>query len=689
MTDSIGMQTALAAGTWAFCGGGAMFEEEVRRRIHFAPEPDWVEVQPFARPEKLDASRAPHGFFTWLMDDQSRLDPRPQRYNRTIEEVVNLSALQWLANVTLPFDPWYDDLTIHHIRILRGDEVIEVDVARRYLVMRRESSFERLVLDGRWTLAVTLPDVRVGDIIDMALTLSGDPACFQSEFSVPLLLQNVVYWHRRHARLLVPPDRQLYMKPFPAGWREPHISVLADGYSDIRFEANHVEACDYEPDMPGWVMPMRGVFASSTDSWARVNEVMRAGFEGDEDYPDGLLQVIAQIKADHTETPDRIMAAVRWVQEHIRYFAFSFGEGGFVPRPLRQIFADRIGDCKDVSKLIAAMLTRMGVEAWPALVDTQRGFDLLHTQPRLGAFNHCIAMCVHAGKTYWFEGTSSVAQGGDLDHLAQTDLGYALILKPGADLARMMAKTPQLNYEVREQIHLPEKTGEGTLIEIDYIYRGARADAVRRALRYQSLTSYIEDRCALFSYIYGMNMCAIPQMVDDRRINEITITTVVTTDTPWHATDGRGGKVFFSPESAFDYVLSEPDSQRRFPFDLGDVRQGRVTTTLRTPLHLSWPDAVKSWDFGGLHLSFTARRTQAGYEAVRDYTVTRPWLWAQEKNALDQAHAELSACDRLSLHVPSNLPARWLPGFLLRIGLWGGLPVVGLIIWRIHAVLTP
>jgi len=656
-----------------------VFEEEVRRRISFAPAPDWVRDLAFTRPEKLDASLAPHGFYTWLMDDQAKLDTRPQRYNRTIEEVVNLSALQWLANVSVPFDPYNDDLTIHHIRILRGDEVVEVDVEARYLVMRREREFERLILDGRWTLAVTLPDVRVGDIIDTAMTLSGDPACFQGEFTVPVPLQNVVHWHRRHARLLVPPDRNIYMQPFPAGGGLPSASQLSDGYSEISYDVAHVPACGYEESMPGWVLPARGVFASSTDTWQRVNDVMRAGFEGDDDYPDGLLQVISGIEAAHAAVPDRIVAAVRWVQENIRYFAFSFGEGGFVPRSLHDIFADRIGDCKDVSKLIAAMLTRMGVEAWPALVDTRRGHDLANTQPRLGAFNHCIAMCCYEGRAYWFEGTASVAQGGDLEHLAQTDLGYALILKPGGTLERMMEKAPQLDYEVREVIHLPEKHGEQTLIEIEYIYRGARADAVRSDLRHQSLTRYVEDRCALFSYIYGMNMCAIPQMIDDRRLNEIIITTLVETSNPWHITDRRGSRVVFSPESAFGYVLGEPEHGRRYPYDLGDVRQGRVTTLVKTNLPLDWPEQARGWNYGGLKLALSSRRRPDGYEAVRDYTVTRPWLWAQEKRALDADNPELLLYDRVGIHLPVRSEVLWRPGFLLRAAIWGLLPLLGLI----------
>ena len=663
-----------------------MFEEEVRRHIRFAPEPDWVKVQAFRRPATLDQSKAPYGFYTWLVDDQSKLDSRPQRYNRTIEEVVNLSAMNYLANVSLPFNPYYDDLTIHHIRILRGDEVIEVDVQSRYIVMRRERSFERLVLDGRWTLAVTLPDVRVGDIIDTAMTLTGDPACFQGEFSVPVMLQNVIYWDKRHARLLVPADRQIYMKPFPLGWIEPAISKLDDGYSEILFEAEHITECDHEQDTPGWVMPVKGAYASSIDNWSRVADVMRAGFEGDHDYPEGLLEVIRQIETDHADTADRIVAAVRWVQESIRYFAFSFGEGGFVPRSLKEIFADRIGDCKDVSKMIAAMLTKMGVESWPVLVDTRRGFDLINTQPRLGSFNHCISMCVHDDQMYWFEGTSDVAQGGDLAHMAQNDLGYALILKPGGDLIRMMDKTPGLDYEVREVIHLPDKKGEETLIEIDYIYRGARADGVRRELRHQSLTSYVEDRCALFSYIYGMNMCAIPQMVDDRRINEITITTLVTTDNPWH-TNGKS-KVFFSPESGFDYVLEEPEGRRRFPFDIGDVREGRITTLIKTSLPLIWPDKAKIWDFGALRLSFTPRQTPQGYEAVRDYQVLHPWLSADEKMALDRAYGEIGTYDRMSICVPPKPMATWRSGLITRFAIWGGIPAAGVLIWWMAHVLN-
>ncbi len=184
-----------------------------------------------------------------------------------------------------------------------------------------------------------------------------------------------------------------------------------------------------------------------------------------------------------------------------------------------------------------------------------------------------------------------------------------------------------------------------------------------------------------------MNMCAIPQMVDDRRRNEITISTLVTTDNPWHRTGVPYQKLFFSPESGFDYVLEDPGGRRRFPFDQGDVREGRITTLIKTDYKLDWPTKPKTWNFGGLVLSFTPRQTAAGFEAVRDYAVRRPWLLADEKTALDRAYDEITAYDRLSVKVQESRTLTWLPSFIVRAVIWAGLPVAGLLVWWLVALI--
>lgn len=669
--------------------GRIITEQEVRERISFEPVPDFVVCEPFERPHfNLPEYKIAPGFYTWLIDDQVRIrDHGPDYYHRYVEEVINLSTLNYIANIQITFEPEVNSLKIHHVRVIRKGETIELDIKDRFFIMRRERSFERLVLDGSWTLAVTLPDVRVGDIVDVAMTVSGDPTVFKGEVSIPMMLQGRSFWDKRRVRYVVAPEKALYLSPFAKGWIEPVVTDLATGDRDISFVGHDVPPAPFERHMPGWVLPVIGVFASSLNKWSQVADLMRQPFEGDEDYPEELLSVIKSIDEANADIKDKIVACVHYVQSTIRYFAFAYGEGGFVPRTLRQICLDRIGDCKDVSKLIVSMLRKLGVSAWPALVDFGRGHDLINIPPRIGAFNHAIACCELDGKFYWFEGTSSVPHYGDLDHMSQNDLGYALVLRPNSDLLRMVKDPPKLDYEVRETINLPKKLGETTKIDIEYIYRGSHADYVRTELEYQTLNSFIEDRCSLFSYMYGMNMCAIPEMTDNRTQNELVIKTEVITQDPWHRTQNLHEREFYSPESAFGYVLDEPQGPRRYPYSLGQTVESRLTTIIHTDHEIALPLEFKKWEFGGLKLYYKGeKRPDGAYQLTREYVVAREWLTPDEKRALDEKFDEIAPFDRLNIKVIDDELISWVSPFLLRTLLWAGVPVFALGFWILKSV---
>jgi hypothetical protein len=119
---------------------------------------------------------------------------------------------------------------------------------------------------------------------------------------------------------------------------------------------------------------------------------------------------------------------------------------------------------------------------------------------------------------------------------------------------------------------------------------------------------------------------------------------------------------------------------------MGDVREGRITTVIKTDYQLDLPKTSKSWSFGGLSLSFTPRFTADGYEAVRDYSVTRTWLTAEEKMALDRASGEINAYDRLSIRVAEKKILTWLPSFLVRVAIWGALPLAAGVAWLIASL---
>jgi transglutaminase-like putative cysteine protease len=119
---------------------------------------------------------------------------------------------------------------------------------------------------------------------------------------------------------------------------------------------------------------------------------------------------------------------LRVVQRELRYFAFSLGEGGLIPRPLDAIWSTRFGDCKDAAKLYTAGARRLGLEASAALVSTTHGYSLGDFL-RSGVFNHCIVRLRLDGASYWLDPTVSV-QSGKLRDVLQPHAGWALPLTP-------------------------------------------------------------------------------------------------------------------------------------------------------------------------------------------------------------------------------------------------------------------
>ena len=135
--------------------------------------------------------------------------------------------------------------------------------------------------------------------------------------------------------------------------------------------------------------------------------------------------------------------------------------------------------------------------------------------------------------------------------------------------------------------------------------------------------------------------------------------------------------------SAEDHIQAIDQAQRELDRTIEGIDAGTVVTEAAADLQaaafgLEQAHLALFLDAGCLTGDTTATK------AVRDYTVVRPWLWAQEKRALDGANAELLAYDRLSLYMPARPAALWLPGFLLRIAIWGGLPALGVLVWLIR-----
>src|SRR5207245_3226925 len=108
---------------------------------------------------------------------------------------------------------------------------------------------------------------------------------------------------------------------------------------------------------------------------------------GDSLFPDARLppavhDVVARIGAAPRESAEqRVLQALRFVQDEIRYMGVEIGVNSHMPYSPATVVKRRYGDCKDKTLLLITMLRALGISARPALVSTTYRSHVTDYQP--------------------------------------------------------------------------------------------------------------------------------------------------------------------------------------------------------------------------------------------------------------------------------------------------------------------
>jgi transglutaminase-like putative cysteine protease len=79
---------------------------------------------------------------------------------------------------------------------------------------------------------------------------------------------------------------------------------------------------------------------------------------------DSILKSITDNLIENINSKDEKARIIfNWVQDNIKYVAFEYGMGGFVPRSAASVCRKRYGDCKDMASIITEMMKYADIEA--------------------------------------------------------------------------------------------------------------------------------------------------------------------------------------------------------------------------------------------------------------------------------------------------------------------------------------
>lgn len=564
------------------------------------PLPDWCDDAPFDASARTIERSASRGRAYLLMDDQINAMPGAHAsYSRRALAVVNASGLEYVGSFSIDHNPAYQTLHLHRLIVHRDGKAIDQFETAKIDQYRRERELERQIVDGWLTTSIHLRDLRVGDVVEYAYTVSGINPVFDDRVFRWFVMAYYTPMADVRRRLISPRGAKLFIKTFG---KAPAAKVESrKTHEDRRWRSENLPAVQDENNIPSWFQILPAMQVTAYPDWASVAALFRPLYPDDPPLPDGFREELAVIEAEARDPEDRAAMALRFVQTYARYLAIGIGEGGFRPRDLEEIWRSRLGDCKDKSLLLATMLRHLGIKACPALVNTYDGASLSELLPAPGPFNHCIVKAVIGGRVFWLDPTRS-EQKGVLTAVFQPDFRFALALEPNTQGLEPMnsARSDIVNMECEQQIDLTKGAGQPVSLTVKTVFRSYSAERVRYRLAMEGRQEFDESVLKYLERQWGNIERKSPiEVADDERANVITTIESYRLGSPWkHGEDEKGVPTQFSygPSEAFSAIFVPPSGRRQFPYEVAYPSNSRERIEVLLPVALKFPEKVTTLD---------------------------------------------------------------------------------------------
>jgi transglutaminase-like putative cysteine protease len=518
---------SIARFAWFLFGSLAVFVPAARAdELERAAPAAWVEDLAIPQPLAARLRQAEDGLYYLLLDSQVKAgDGAEVFYTRNAYKVIDRGGLEEAARFEIVYDPSHERVVLHHIRVIRNGVVLDRMGDADIQVMRREKDLDKGIFDGNKTVHVEIKGVEVGDIVDYAYSWQSTSSYWPGQFfahvttgwSVPLGLMRY--------RLIWPADRPPLTVRNRSTTLKPTVTRRG-GDAIYEWRTADPEPTHGEDGTPQWYATWGVVSVSSMVTWSEVVNWALPLYSKTDALPSELDARAEAIMKTYPQPEDRITQAMRLVEDEVRYVSLSIGDGSYTPRSPTDVFRSGFGDCKDKSQLLVILLRRMGIEAYVALTDMDKGASLPDVAPAANVFDHAIVQVRFHGRSYWLDPTGS-NEGGRFPNLAALNYGWALPIAPGqARLERIArpAAPAQPTYSTVERYELDSGDHPGLTLSVRTQYLDAEADSMRNDIVSNSAAQLESDYLKYYAGMYpGLTRDAPLRIVDDRARNRIVV----------------------------------------------------------------------------------------------------------------------------------------------------------------------
>jgi TPR repeat protein/transglutaminase-like putative cysteine protease len=450
--------------------------EQAAEKFSQGPAPAWV--VPVQAPATAD-SQEPQT--VRLGDVQIRATAEGETiFAHYLLRANNTAGVSSLGQLTIDFNPAFQSVVLHSLRILRGDTVLDRQPGLKVRFLEREPGLENSIYTGEVTIAIVLEDLRVGDTIDYSYSTVGSNPVFKGVVAGLSTWQSTYPVQLRRVSIQMPIGRKISYRFMGGTTVAEHVAPVwtqKNGFRELLLEQRDIAPYRPEGAYPPGYQPMAFLQYSEYADWNQLARWAAELFQTPPPSGSEFGDLIARLRA----TPDaakRAAEALAFVQSEIRYTSIALGESSHRPSPPTEVLRRRYGDCKDKTLLLISIYRALGLDARPVLLGLTVRRGLNGWLPAPTPFDHAIVQLRFKGNTYWLDPTAqqkphNVATVGRL-HGGDD----ALVADAHSDRPVPIEGPLPESFSVIERVHLDGFDKPATL-ERTITYTGTMAEDAR------------------------------------------------------------------------------------------------------------------------------------------------------------------------------------------------------------------
>lgn len=446
-------------------------------KLSKAPVPSWVRESKVS-PSRIDIKDIGQGYYYDLIEYQVNVADKVKFY-RDIKVLFDSNGAENAGQVSINFDPKYQQVIIHELNIIRDGKTIDKLDVNKFTLVATETDLSRFIYNGTYSAYFILDDLRKDDKIVISYSLKGFNPVFENKFFDRYYLQSYEPVGLTLVNYIVPKDRKLNFKSH----NNASKPLIQEGQNFVSYtwEEQSFPSVEYYSYAPAWFTNLQWIECSEFNSWAEVGAWMQRTnpvIDFSDNSPLAML-VDRYWNDSKGNVMEFLKKVTHFVQNDIRYMGVEFGEFSHRANTPEKVFNQRYGDCKDKSLLMISMLKRKGINGSLVLANSYITHGMEEYLPSPGVFNH-VVVAVEIDERQQYIDPTITNQGGDIRDLYFPY--YGQVLKAN-DAKQLTSVDKNINGLTKiSETYLLDNKG-GAILEVKTSYKASSADLTRTSFK--------------------------------------------------------------------------------------------------------------------------------------------------------------------------------------------------------------